>query len=198
MITDQTIQEIFQKKGKATVTQRGAGMSVIDKPTWPANIIRPLRVGEEVKIFERENGHVRIGKNRWIFQDYLFFHHMAFVRTDGKGADVFENPTDLIKFAKQHLERGAGIVVTDEYGDYYKIGYGWVEKKNMYLTRVGVINKAGEGMSTLMLPTWPAECVHLLPPETMVVICEEQNGHYRVGQNEWIFKDYVDLQGEKR
>lgn len=191
-------RDLVAKYGRGTVIRAGEGMSVLREPKWPSDIVRPLVVGETVKIHEIEGDFYRIGRDEWVFKDFVYRHHVGKVSKRAQGTSSVrkpEWPSDLVR----RLRAGDGVMVYEKENGFYRVGKDeWIHGDFLNFVYVAKVNAKGAGMSSVEKPEWPSGTVKPLRVGFPLVVYEHDNHFYRIGDNEWVHEDFVEIRSMVR
>lgn len=159
-------------------------------------IVDKLKQNDKVEIYSEIGNWLEIGDDRWVGKNYV---QITFSTQDGIIAS-----TDKANIRKgpgkdnpvvETLNSGTPIKIIDQYDGWYQIGDNkWVHQSLVKLSNVrnGKINvpeqvnvRSGAGTNFAKVKS--------MNGGTLVKVLDEQNGWYKIGDNEWVFASYVDI-----
>ena len=117
-----------QKIRYGVVNALGQDKSVIDKPTWPANIVRPLHEGEILHVLGELDGHLKLNDG-WVYQGYVTVTSAVIgkVVPDAEGMSVIDKPTWPANIVRS-LKVGEPVQILGEENNHFRIADGYVMK----------------------------------------------------------------------
>ncbi|MEL6864480.1 MAG: SH3 domain-containing protein, partial [Bacteroidota bacterium] len=159
-------------------------------------VVAELNQDDEIEIYEQAGNWYRIGDDRWVHKHYVL---ITFTKKDGlvrdpTGLNVRSGP-GVNHSVVEVLADGSPVEIFDQKGNWYEIG----NNKWVYYRLVEVVEvRHGRVYRTNFLnvrkgPGTNFSRVGQLQGDTLVRIFEEMGNWYRIGQEQWVYKAYIDL-----
>ncbi len=169
-------------------------LNVRTGPGVSYNAVAKLPQNTTVNIFEKKDGWLRIGPNRWVSGSYvetIFTTRWVLITSRTEG-DVRATPAVTVPIIDT-LPNGIWTPVIGEKGDWYALATDrWIQKAVTQPLNVQVGEVTGTtNLNVRFGPGTKYDIIYQLQPGDQVKVFSEQDGWFQIAHREWVSSKYV-------